>query len=439
MNCNAIVGNGGRSIIDDSWTISAEMVDEDVLKELRDLARNGSVTASLFLKGYYKDKDDGQVYKYACYAALAGDEASVSEISASGRVIPEGFPDDYLESEYDDDMVIDKIEPHGAATYLFGHFTDDDIGPHGRNDGYINPDDAGYHIILCAYEKDIPDDDGGQDQAATSSLADESSCDGYRLALYRYLGIDTERDGIRSLRELLEMAETGDERAARALMYLTGYQPESYRLRLPDYSDDDIREIDAVYGHIEHFPRRYYHGVADRGLLEDSTEWEILSIITGIDSYGLTDIVERTNAEGGYEDDILYTRTDDQSEEGEPTLVFKPSGYSMGWYKYAWNSPEQSENLSIGEILRIWRLCIEHIMWGREIPNGTTREILGLPIDTVIVPDDLRERFDRVISEAMCAIPGLVSVIHYSTFRKDTDGSAEARAKEILAGTDRSV
>ena len=60
-----------------------------------------------------------------------------------------------------------------------------------------------------------------------------------------------------------------------------------------------------------------------------------------------------------------------------PNLLFKPSGFNMGWYKYPWRRADMSENLSVGEVRRIWRLCIDHL-----------------------ITEDLRKRVDAVLAIA---------------------------------------
>lgn len=50
----------------------SDTMDDYMMNELKHLARNGSLTAALFLKDHYKDKDVDMEYRYTCYSALAG-------------------------------------------------------------------------------------------------------------------------------------------------------------------------------------------------------------------------------------------------------------------------------------------------------------------------------------------------------------------------------
>ena len=445
-------------------------MNDDALIELRRLACNGSRSAAVFLKGFYKGKDRHQEFKYTCYAALAGDLPSAIELYDRDLDVLKGFADDDLErrNSHDPHLIPERMEIRSNSTLAFGHYSDwtkKDYG--GLNEGYIHPDDAGYYEVLkrdtvdpseliasidrksaerYPSKKKSPVDeasrievDGIYDPKRREKIfseLDDSETGRYWKAMFRYLGIGTYRNGDAALREMLDLSENGNSFADDAIVYMTGYQPESYRQRCPMYTEEDLKNMfDPDW---PDDPRMYYYEVADRVLIEDSIEWEILSLLTGLYNecnFGYTDYEEMENEEGGYSDDVVYTRADNQSEPGPPTFVFKPSGYSMGWYKYAWRSPEQSENLSIGEILRIWRLCIEHILWGREIPKGTTREILDLPIYTAEVPDDLKDRIKAVFERAPCNNAGLVCITYANTFEEDDRrGSNENRAREILEG-----
>lgn len=109
----------------------------------------------------------------------------------------------------------------------------------------------------------------------------------------------------------------------------------------------------------------------------------------------------------------------------------------MGWYKYPWRDPEISENLSVGEIRRIWRLCIDHLLNGREIPTGSTFDIVTMSPARVDVPDGLRERVDRV-----CAISDEKEIERLGVtaswfggryFPKLEDPKREEKVKAIIA------
>ena len=53
------------------------------------------------------------------------------------------------------------------------------------------------------------------------------------------------------------------------------------------------------------------------------------------------------------------------------------------------------------------------------MPSGTTKEILELPIDTVPVPNNLKERVESVCDDAMCNYPGLSRRTSFITFDED--------------------
>lgn len=98
----------------------------------------------------------------------------------------------------------------------------------------------------------------------------------------------------------------------------------------------------------------------------------------------------------GYEDDLISIRpfswSDDADRASLPNFLFTPSGFNMEWYKYSWRGAEMSENLSLGEIRRIWRLCVDHLLTGRSFNAGDTDSFFRLRPYMVDVPEDLRER-----------------------------------------------
>ena len=126
--------------------------------------------------------------------------------------------------------------------------------------------------------------------------------------------------------------------------------------------------------------------------------------------------------------------------EHEQNLGFKPSGFNMEWYKYPWRSPMMSENLTLGEIRRIWRLCIDHLLTGRTFEPGPTSRLLEERPARVEVPEALAERAGRVcaMASAQEAVRSRV-VCHTSrsTYRGSPDGydaDAAAATIEVLKG-----
>ncbi len=177
-----------------------------------------------------------------------------------------------------------------------------------------------------------------------------------------------------------------------------------------------------------------FYPVINRYMLEMSPEWLILMMLMNIDEYGDCYDTARMTEDGCYEDDVILTRRDNQDEVGPPTFVFKPSGYSMGWYKHAWKSPEQSENLSIGEIRKILRLCIEHLAYGREIPKGTTKELISLPMHTYVPSDDIADAMFSVARTASTYAFSAYSFPYLQTFDFRHADAAEVMAAEIIRG-----
>lgn len=83
-----------------------------------------------------------------------------------------------------------------------------------------------------------------------------------------------------------------------------------------------------------------------------------------------------------------------------------------------------SENLSLGDIRRIWRLCIDHLLTGRTFEPGPTSGILRLYPSTVEVPGRLRERAEtvcRMASAQELRRSRTAGKTYSSTYRRDPD------------------
>ncbi len=438
----------------------------DEIDQLGYLACRGSRSAAVYLRRYYSSEgtdDPRMAYKYACYAALAGDEESREILRSEGRLVRTFFLEDY---EPESMMLFkpDASRPCEDREYLV-------LCPvlplreHVRRDpelnvGYIHPDDFGlYRIADVDFLR--PEDLDGEDRCPYGRYIFSvrhwpSYCEMDRWLtgehyndedddeifwfdeiderffrdIFQYYGIGIERDEDAAIRDLLDMARQGNRNAADMISFAIGYEPETFLARYSDHSEETLAEIVEKY---EEYPRRGYYAVADGGMLQKAPEWIILSMLIRIDPYGFCYDKEHENSEGGYEDDVMYTRADDQFNPGPPTFVFKPSGYSMGWYKYCWKSAEQSENLSMGEIRRVMRLCIEHLAYGREIPNGPTKELIAAPMHLYEPPEDIRDELFEIARNALSNLVGIAYSGYESTFHRLDAEPAEELALEIIA------
>ena len=104
----------------------SDTMDDYMMNELKHLARNGSLTAALFLKDHYKDKDVDMEYRYACYSALAGDLNSAIELYNSDMKVMRAFVDDCTVDDLlrFNEIPIEHIESHGDKMFAFGHDKD---------------------------------------------------------------------------------------------------------------------------------------------------------------------------------------------------------------------------------------------------------------------------------------------------------------------------
>ena len=179
-----------------------------------------------------------------------------------------------------------------------------------------------------------------------------------------------------------------------------------------------------------------------RPSLQDGAEWRLITNLTDSGYYGECYLEDRCNDSGGFEDEVICIRPfdwgydEDPVRASRPNFLFKPSGFNMEWYKYPWRSPEMSENLSLGEIRRIWRLCIDHLLTGRTFEPGPTSGILRLSPSALEVPERLRERADRVCmmaSEQELRRSKTSGSIYGGTYRNDPSAEGcEDTVREII-------
>ena len=215
--------------------------------------------------------------------------------------------------------------------------------------------------------------------------------------VFLYLGINGPKDQDAAMRDLLDMAREGNTNAANMISFAIGYEPDTFMVRSPfrepTFRDEHIRFWEEH--DIDWDETMLYYSIPSRDMLTFCPEWRLLSMLADIDVWGFCYNSPKGDKWGNYEDDVI--RVQPHSPDGDqPTLIFKPSGYSMQWYKYPWRCPLQSKNLSMGEVRRILRLAVEHIAYGRPIPMGTTEKMLALPRHLYAPPADIAGDLYRV-------------------------------------------
>jgi hypothetical protein len=107
-----------------------------------------------------------------------------------------------------------------------------------------------------------------------------------------------------------------------------------------------------------------------RGLFEfpdrdivNSNEWETLCKKAQVDvGYGAPE-VEREFY--GFDNDVFTIRPyywgEDEAEEELPNFVYKPIGFEIEWYKYAFRDSYMNFDLSKKQILEIFKKCAKSI------------------------------------------------------------------------------
>ena len=67
----------------------------------------------------------------------------------------------------------------------------------------------------------------------------------------------------------------------------------------------------------------------------------------------------------GFDNEIFtirpYSYTDDELEESLPNFLYKPTGFEINWYKYAFRDSYMNQALDTTQILYIFQDCIDSI------------------------------------------------------------------------------
>ncbi len=374
--------------------ISDGLLGCDDIGVLRYLAVHGSVSAALHLKRYYSEglyAVPSLAYKYACYSALLGDEQTVNEFLCRKEKIRPFFPEDlpFMENatlRYGTRRYSRISDDAFVASYPteYAEFPAD----RDSNAGYRHPDSFGRYRMFRVEDVDpmdlvryrgygnIPRGRGPDRPWPANPELHEFSPDELDATDRRffrdvetYLGYGTERDEDSAMADLLALAKEGNLNAMDMISYAIGYEPDTFMARLPD---------DAYGGR-----QGLVYRVADGHMLVNSPEWRLLMTIAGIDTDCTYAGSEFDNGCGGYEDDVICSIPRDL--DGDLLrLVFKPSGYTLGWRGLSFC---QSENLSMGEIRRVLRLCIEHMLEGRDIPYDSTKSLISGPMHVYSCPE----------------------------------------------------
>ncbi len=411
----------------------------DDIGVLRYLAVNGSRSAALFLKDYYSDGpfiEPYLEYKYSCYAALAGDTAMIDDFRSRGQAICPFYPDDLpfidnagLRYGVRRSYMISEDTIIASYPTEYSELPEDSR----YNAGYRHPDSFGRYRMFCIEGvrptdlirygglDNIPYGGAGERPWPMNPVVREFSpdeLDAVDRRFFRdvrtYFGIGTERDEDAAIVDLLALAEEGNLNAMDMISYAIGYEPVTFLARFPD---DDCSGRNMLY-----------RVVADGHMLAGCPEWRLLKMIAGIDEDGTHPGDVFDNEVGGYEDDVMCTTP--KNLDGEFIIFkFKPSGYTFGWRGLTFC---QSENLSMGEIRRVLRLCIEHLVYGRKIPAGPTKSLISGPMHLYSCSEieDLRE----IAMDAPTNLIGWVGTWYRArTFEPSCSDMAEDAAVRMLA------
>jgi len=103
-------------------------------------------------------------------------------------------------------------------------------------------------------------------------------------------------------------------------------------------------------------------------------EWPMLQEVCDLlEDYCICENENLRTASRGFENDVFaVTPYDDSADEGTPNFLFKPFGFGIEWYKYAFRDAYMNMQLNENQIAHIWKLCIESVvapLQGSDVPD----------------------------------------------------------------------
>ena len=155
----------------------------------------------------------------------------------------------------------------------------------------------------------------------------------------------------------------------------------------------------------------------DRELV-NSQEWQLLCRRAQVCScYGTA---EGDQEEAGFENEVCVIRPYDWSEPDEylPNFEYKPLGFKVWWYKYAFRGTEMNQPLSAKEMKEIFQACADSI----PVTLQCTEKEAGLRKELQEEMKELIEAFNDLLDRA----DGLGMPI-------SLNGNAERLIKEVKA------
>ncbi len=419
-------------------------------KEMSDLvlwlernSNNGDLQASTFLHRMFTEggpvpADPIKAHKACCLRCLQGDYEETWRMYQEGQLIYMGFPQDHR-SDTTDIVVSPYVDPDGLIRTDVPNFL---YHGNGRLDPKRLKDARLVRFrhkepleLLLEMDRDVTLERAGLVQLSNGTCRPKG-WESMPEPIPDYYGIwndsDTfDRDAVEPFLRKLREERNDDAEAlydiARDLFlghkgFTAPSKALEFALRAAELGHNDARDLivtmtdSTVYTDSLCYDMKGYehrgcdctYPVGDRTLLQDSQEWDMILELTRSEPYGFTDWDEFRNDAEGFEDDVLAIQpyNDWDGDEGVfwPNFTFKPTGSEMWWYKYSWRSGTMSENLTVGEVKHIWRLCIDHLVTGRTFEPCTTEEALRLEPYHAEIPDDLRERIARVVAVAPCTM-----------------------------------
>jgi hypothetical protein len=103
----------------------------------------------------------------------------------------------------------------------------------------------------------------------------------------------------------------------------------------------------------------------DRSLV-NCKEWETLLKVCECDGYGYTKDKKQENKRGGYENEMFcinpYYWGDDEDIAVLPNFIYKPTNFTIDWYKYPFRDSYMNKQLTEEEIKKIFQKCCDYVL-----------------------------------------------------------------------------
>lgn len=109
--------------------------------------------------------------------------------------------------------------------------------------------------------------------------------------------------------------------------------------------------------------------------LVNCKEWVNLLKVCECDMYGYTSNKQKENYMGGYKNELFcinpYYWGEDEDIAVLPNFIYKPTNFTIDWYKYPFRDSYMNKQLNEKEIKNIFKKCYKYVLERNK--NGKTK------------------------------------------------------------------